>query len=309
MNKTTKILLGSLSLLCLGSYVFVITNAKEYKKKLLNANNAVNSLVEMVRLHSDYSGFYQFPASYNISLLDGDDKLLKDVITNDVVALYINKFHCQSCIDNCISELGNHTSNNPWFTPIILASGFNTRELNAMKLNKQLNIPIFLIRNSSLFFDKMGKAEKPFFFRVGQNLEVSNIFFPRQELSQFLNENYFFNIERSAIKQHEDILRQSPISIENPIIDLGAIEVRKKYSVSFKIKNQSNETYLIKSIKSACGCIHVQMDFKPLEPDAVRSINADIYKTDNGKFSYLITLETSSRTDSILAMYVNGFAN
>jgi hypothetical protein len=96
------------------------------------------------------------------------------------------------------------------------------------------------------------------------------------------------------------------LKILNPTVYIGNIDMKKKYSTTFELKNFGDNPLIINSINSSCGCVIPKMDMTPLMPDSIRQIKIEIFATIRGEFSKSVTLKIKSKKNPYLRMWIHG---
>lgn len=184
----------ALLVICLVSF-FCYHNINMQTKKIKSLRNNIENLNRRFDFHSVFSGYNKLNSNYKIRSLEGEEMKLEKIVNNKAIVLYINKLNCQSCIESAIRMVFEETSSEILMSNfIILAEGFNLRELKLMNQNKDLKEKIYLLNEFSHFFSNMQKANFPFYFFLNKSLETSNILFVENET--LVEARYFSRIKK-----------------------------------------------------------------------------------------------------------------
>ncbi|WP_111310036.1 hypothetical protein [Confluentibacter sediminis] len=176
-------------------YIFLYFKYKAVNDKLIFTTNSLENTEQLIELYSDFSGYYQFRKDYKITSINNNSLFLEDLIKKQTVVLFIDEFNCDSCVIDAISKMEYATNGllHLDLDYIIFASGYNMRNLRLLVSNKKVKTPVFKIEEDSPFIRKMKKSERPFFFILDKNLEVSSIIFPQKNKINKLENRYLLN--------------------------------------------------------------------------------------------------------------------
>lgn len=85
------------------------------------------------------------------------------------------------------------------------------------------------------------------------------------------------NIEQQEVKTEIDSIPK--------VIDIGNVKFDTIVFRQFVITNKGKSPLLISHIDSGCGCVKIEFDHKPVEPDSCIKITVRIKPSSNGYFS------------------------
>ena len=277
-------------------------------KQLEEKTSVISNLKERVAIHSDYSGYYKFDLSTELYDLKNKKLFFKDIVSKTTLVLSINNYSCNTCIKKEIGALQEKTANLKNQVPvIILASGYSLRGLNLLCLKEGIKVPIYSVKRNIPFFNKMNGAKVPFLFLLSPELEVSNVFFPSQVYRKESNDRYFNNAFKTIYGQQPPSGGNGPvITVLNPTIDLGAINIREKHTVEFEVRNDGKKPCIINEIKTSCGCMLLKTGYSPINPGDVRKIKVEVLLKNKGYFSKPVSLHTNSKLTPIVDLWVQG---
>lgn len=291
--------------------IFLLSIRIRLLQEQLNDQKITSAVIEnKLALQSDFSGYYKFRKNYPIRDSDGTNYSLSEIIKEPMLVLYVDRLNCTDCIIHLIKDIQLRMQKELDGLDIaIFAGNFKSRELNALIRSNTTAIQYYSIgTETSDFLRRMQKANKPYFFTINAECEVSNIYFPfeSKQLSR-LNDTYFTSIIRKFLNETND--KNKPVHelvAINPTVNLEEIRMKKTYSITIQIKNIGNQILNLNSINTNCRCMKLAMDLSPLKPDSLRSIYVDVFFTRKGPFSKTITVESDLKEASPLVITIYG---
>ena len=192
--KNWKIGLGLISIgIVISLHLYSKNNILQ--KELSIKNQELENVNRRFDIQVHYSSYFKFEPNLKLRKADIDSSrevFLKNEIKSNTFVLFIDKFNCDSCIDTCIKMMNTKLTSG--FKTIIFTTGFNLREINNFRSNKNLSFEVYQLSNLPRFIEKVKNAGFPFYFLINANFEASNIFFPEKESN--LDDKYFSNINK-----------------------------------------------------------------------------------------------------------------
>lgn len=180
------------SLLCL-----LFINNYRYKASYTNGLRQREVLEEMVILHSNLGG--SFNLSSETIFLDslGNTILLKDLVKDYPKLVFrFTSLNCDKCYKEVLSVIAKQSKKHNDCDLLLIVSFNHINNLRLILRDYNLRVPFFFTTSASLI-NELDSINFPYFFTLGQDGKVSNMFFVNSETPELTNHylttitNYF----------------------------------------------------------------------------------------------------------------------
>jgi hypothetical protein len=162
----------------------------------------------------------------------------------------------------------------------------NKKDLDVLFRTDHFDYPVFIDRNKTI--DRLNRfPEKPEYqcFLLDKNNKVLMIGNPA------LNPK-IWELYKQAIsgQTQSDETPVTSVSIERAEMEINGLQVGKKSTGVFKLKNIGNHPLVITRVDTSCGCTVPSWDKKPVEPGEETEITVEIQPEEPGVFHKTVSV-------------------
>lgn len=186
MKRTTCLLIILIVLLSAG-LIYAMRYAMDKDTQIKNQSVALGVQKQMFALLSGNMKMHYVYSECQLAdmtLLDKDRNAIKlSALLNgeDKVVFKFSLTNCSSCIQHSFSSVRKLMGKLPKDKIIIVADNSNRRELQALVNSLSLSLPVYLTEDT-VFHSILEKENVPFFFIIGKDLRMKDLFIPMKEL-------------------------------------------------------------------------------------------------------------------------------
>lgn len=267
-----------------------------------NSRKSREAEAERTENLSSWMTFQGMASSYDLSALSatdgkGTDVPIPEVATREKsIGIYISRAQCSSCWEEALRSITAIADTVKGMAkPFILAEGFNRRDIAIMKKDGRLcGLQTYSIEqgaNEALTY--LSTAGRTFMFTLTPHGGMTNVIFYDKAIAPYLGS--FF--AKTAIRR--DTMNNGAgtagLDIANPIIHLGKIPPRRKFTLVYRLGNNSGKECVIESMKASCDCISAPQYPKSIKAGGFAEVRVTYLSTGLGDFMREVEVKTNLR--------------
>lgn len=256
------------------------------------ADNRSNDVAKIVKEWQDKE--IVFPANPIFTLYAKDTVNYAIPSSPYKILMYVDSVGCTSCKlqlhkwKEFIAEVDSLTNGT---VPVLFFFHPNDkREISYLLRRDGIDIPVCMDEANEINTLNHFPSRQEFqTFLLNQDNRVSYIGNPIYNAR--VKELYLSEISNSAYQDTSvQSSRNTQISIDKTVFDLGTIPKGDAKTVSVSIKNTGNSPFIIFDTRASCGCTHIAYDKKPIAPDSATFVEITYHADDRGHFNKTVSL-------------------
>lgn len=196
--------------------------------------------------------------------------------------IYIDRSQCEQCWERALSFLEKTVSEEKHMPqPLVIASGFNRRELQLMLNRRPISYPVYLIERP-WEIERLLKQSQPFYFILEVGGHMTSVFYP-ENLYEQVGKSYLHHVAAECFPDSTATLVKSDIKLVNPEVDMGDVPIRSKHKVELFICNTGTKKYHIISVLPTCNCMFIENTPKVILPGETEVIKVVFLSNNKGQ--------------------------
>ncbi len=211
---------------------------------------------------------------------------------HDAIVLYIDRYQCDICWKGHLDFLLRMKKMFSEFPPIvILAANYNLRE--AKLLHRRIGQPVALYLTQGIpEIQYLENFRKPFFFILSSNSpQVSSVYFP-DDHSSIGDSIYFDTVVKKTTQKKVANASIEKLELLPEDTLMPDFKLRKKYSITFKIKNHGESIAEITHVDLSCSCLSLKGYTKVIKPGETGLIEVTFLATERGPYERIVEFTT-----------------
>lgn len=285
MNTNTKTLGLSLVLLVIGAFTyFVYLNdlKRDAELKLSDKEESYGIMQSAFIQQIELTEARISSETTLYSPTEKDSTIASLAFEGKRFCLYIDRSQCEQCWERTLSFLEKTVSeekNMP--QPLVIASGFNRRELQLLLNRRPISYPVYLIERP-WEIERLLKQNQPFYFILESDGRMTSIFYP-ENLYEQLGKSYLHHVAVECFPDSTTNNAKSGIKLVNPEVDMGEVPIRSKRKVEFAIRNVGKKKHRIISVMPTCNCMIIENTPKVILPGETEVIKVAFLSNNKGQ--------------------------
>lgn len=197
------------------------------------------------------------PETTLYSLSENDSTIASLSFKGKRLGLYIDRSQCEQCWERALSFLEKAVPEEKHMPqPIVIASGFNQRELRLMLGRRPIRYSVFLIERP-WEIEQLIRPNQPFYFVLEAGGRIKSIFYP-EDLYEQLGKLYLHRVAADCFPDSVETSTKSYVKLVNPEVELGEVPMRSKRKVELAICNTGKKKCRIKNVQTTCNCVLIE---------------------------------------------------